>query len=106
MLTLSFLFLTAIVSTVALAVLRSSTLKVPVVAITVLKLVNPSLQLAKVKLEVFIDLSHFKVLLLEVLSPLISGGKLLVEIDLSDSQSRQFFFSLDILFRHFGKLLL
>ena len=106
MLTLGFLFLTAIVSTVALAMLCSSTLKVPMVAITALKLVNPCLQLAKVKLEVFIDLSHFKVLLLEVLSPLISGGKLLVEIDLSDSQSRQFFFSLDILFRHFGKLLL
>lgn len=70
MLTFCLLFLTTIVSTVALALL-SSTLKVPMVAITVLELVNPCLQLAKVKLEVFIDLSHFKVLLLEVLSALI-----------------------------------
>lgn len=72
MLAFGFLFLTAIVSTIALAVLSSSTLKVSVVTITVLKFVDPCLQLAKVKLEVFVDLSHFKVLLLEILSPLIS----------------------------------
>ena len=70
LLTLSFLFFfTAVVPSIALAQLLC--LKVSMIFIASLELIETLLELAKVKLQIFVDFAHLQILFFEVLPALI-----------------------------------
>ena len=68
MVPLVLLLLAAVVASIALAFLRCEVTLFPILS---LKLVYPLLQFAEVKLKIFVNLTHFKVLLLEILPALV-----------------------------------
>ena len=98
-----FLLFAAIVAAVALALLR---LEVALVAVASLQLVDALLKLAKMQLQVFVNLAHLKVLLLEVLPTLGHLVELLGQIQLGHAQRRHFLLRLDQLVRSFSEFLL
>ena len=89
---LSFFLFTAVVAPIPLALLH---LEVTLVSVARLQLFDTLLELTKVKFEIFVNLSHFQVLFLKVLTTFSHLGQLLIQIDFCESERGNFFLCLD-----------